>query len=225
MNLGHSPDCPRHQSALNSVTPQIRVRESLVRWRPTCGLPGKSQGSSHSKFEGGQFASQSRPPPCPLRSSGPQDPNRPPSCSPTDCPSARSPSASSAMKKPSIAGSTIPSFANASPRAKASCFAEVRQECLTIRREWLAIREHRIVAYRRRRRDIMKFLRKRWGNPAMGGVIGDPSGLFIGRERILRLGKKAYRRPWTSNSTVPSTRSSAQLKRRSRSRQANGKRI
>ena len=59
-------------------------------------------------------------------------------------------------------------------------------------REGLAIREHRILAYRRRHRDIMKFLRKRGGNPALGGVIGDPSGFFIGRERILRLGKKSY---------------------------------
>ena len=38
----------------------------------------------------------------------------------------------------------------------------------------------------------MVFLRKRGNNPAPGGVIWDPFGLFIGRERMLRLGKTAY---------------------------------
>jgi len=70
--------------------------------------------------------------------------------------------------------------------------AKVRREWLIIQREGLAIREHRILAYRRRHRDIMKFLRKRAGNPVLAGVIGDPSVLFIGRERMLRLGKKSY---------------------------------
>ena len=65
---------------------------------------------------------------------------------------------------------------------------------LTIQREGLAIREHRILALRRRHREIMKLLRKRAGNPALGGVIGDPSGLFIGRERKVRLGKKVHKK-------------------------------
>ena len=71
---------------------------------------------------------------------------------------------------------------------------KMRGECLTIRREGLAIREHRILALRRRHREIMKLLRKRAGNPALGGVIGDPSGLFIGRERKVRLGKKVHKK-------------------------------
>ena len=57
------------------------------------------------------------------------------------------------------------------------CAGGLRQgELLTkMKREGLALREHRILAHKRRHRAIMKFLRKRGNNPAMGGVIGDTS--------------------------------------------------
>jgi len=58
-----------------------------------------------------------------------------------------------------------------------------------VRREGLAVREHRIMAKRRRHQGLMAFLRLRAGDPTMGGVTGDATGLMIRKEKVLRLGE------------------------------------
>ena len=69
--------------------------------------------------------------------------------------------------------------------------AAIRTE---IRTGGLAVRENRIAAERRRHGQIMAFVRKRAGNPRLGGVEGDDSGFFIRREKSLHVGEQAYER-------------------------------
>lgn len=71
---------------------------------------------------------------------------------------------------------------------------EARQRELLdlITKEGLAVREHRILAQRRRHAAIMKFVRKRANNPTLGGVADDDSGFFVRRDKTLHVGEQRY---------------------------------